>query len=39
MTKWTMADVPSLHGRVAVVTGANSAESNHRFKRRGQNGA
>ena len=24
MTKWTMADVPSLHGRLAVVTGANS---------------
>jgi NAD(P)-dependent dehydrogenase (short-subunit alcohol dehydrogenase family) len=24
MTKWTMADIPSLHGRLAVVTGANS---------------
>jgi NAD(P)-dependent dehydrogenase (short-subunit alcohol dehydrogenase family) len=24
MTKWTLADIPSLHGRLAVVTGANS---------------
>ncbi len=24
MTKWTPADIPSLHGRLAVVTGANS---------------
>jgi len=24
MTKWTMADIPSLHGRLALVTGANS---------------
>src|SRR5258707_10001216 len=24
MTKWALADIPSLHGRLAVVTGANS---------------
>ncbi len=24
MTKWTLADIPSLQGRLAVVTGANS---------------
>ena len=24
MTKWRLADIPSLHGRLAVVTGANS---------------
>jgi hypothetical protein len=24
MTKWTLADIPSLHGKLAVVTGANS---------------
>jgi len=24
MTKWTTADIPSLQGRLAVVTGANS---------------
>src|SRR3989442_10037673 len=24
MTKWTPADIPSMHGRLAVVTGANS---------------
>jgi hypothetical protein len=24
MMKWTPADIPSLHGRLAVVTGANS---------------
>jgi NAD(P)-dependent dehydrogenase (short-subunit alcohol dehydrogenase family) len=24
MTKWTVEDFPSLHGRLAVVTGANS---------------
>ena len=24
MTKWTMADIPSLHGRLAAVTGSNS---------------
>jgi NAD(P)-dependent dehydrogenase (short-subunit alcohol dehydrogenase family) len=24
MSKWTPADIPSLHGRLAVVTGANN---------------
>jgi NADP-dependent 3-hydroxy acid dehydrogenase YdfG len=24
MTKWTVADIPSLQGKLAVVTGANS---------------
>src|ERR1700722_19856897 len=29
MTKWALSDIPSLHGRVAVVTGANSGIGRH----------
>src|ERR1700694_2027230 len=29
MTKWALADIPSLHGKLAVVTGANSGIGLH----------